>query len=117
MATSTTPQLYTAGFIPKTPPQAGTLTAQEVAGGSRRSNPVGSACSDRMAWQSRWTSGQAENLRRLGGAPGRFESLKQRSDFGDVTGRLARKSIAANVSFFVCLHWQTQRIVYQPRCK
>src|SRR5580700_3078197 len=26
MATSTTPQLYTAGFIPKTPPQAGTLT-------------------------------------------------------------------------------------------
>ena len=31
--------------------------------------------------------------------PGRFESLKQRSDFGDVTGRLARKSIAANVSF------------------
>jgi len=50
-------------------------------------------------------------------SPGRLEWLKQRSDFGDVTGRLARKSIAANVSFFVCLHWQTQRIVYQPRCK
>jgi hypothetical protein len=48
------------------------------------------------AWRDERTS---RNLSRLGGTPGRFELQKQRSDFGDVIGRLARKSIAANVSF------------------
>lgn len=46
----------------------------------------------------RGTNGRAENLRRCGGTPGRFESQKQRSGFGDLTGRLARKSVA-HVSF------------------
>jgi hypothetical protein len=51
-----------------------------------------------MRFLMRGKNGQAQNLRRLGGTPGRFESQKQRSDFGDVTGRLARKSVA-HVSF------------------
>ena len=46
-----------------------------------------------------WDERPSQKPRRLGGTPERFESQRQGSDFGDVTGRLARKSIAANVSF------------------
>jgi hypothetical protein len=45
--------------------------------------------------------------------PGGSSSLKQRSDFGDVTGRLA-EIYRGECFFFICLTWQTQRIVYQP---